>query len=65
MLKIVHVVSEEFTQSTAHRDKEIRCRREQLRDLGYRLTGIWELIASNFQIMVNSKNQGIVIKNGV
>ena len=57
MLKIVHVVNEEFTQSTAHRDKEIS-KREQLRDLGYRLTGTWGLIASNFQIMVNSKKAG-------
>jgi len=49
LLKIVQVVSEEFTQSTAHREKEIKSKREQLKDLGYRLTGTWGLIASNFQ----------------
>ena len=65
MLKTTQLVSEEFTHGTSHRDKEIKSMKEQLRDIEDRLTVIMGMIQSHFQIMVNSKKQGIVIKNGV
>lgn len=65
MIKTTQLVSEELTQGTSYRDKEIKSMKEQLRDIEDRLTVIMGMIPSNFQIMVNSKKQGIVIKNCV